>query len=77
MVVKNLGTLIAQTFPDMADVDSVSRSAILTPLNKTVDLINDMVLDAMPGDDIFLLSADRLREGMFMSNCMVLRVSCR
>lgn len=63
MNTKNLGELIRFVFPDLDDVQCVSRSAVLTPLNKTVETINDMVLDMMPSDDIILLSADRLREG--------------
>ena len=63
MTVANLHKLVDFVFPDLKDEKSVSRSAVLTPLNKTVDIINEMVLDKTPGDDIILFSADRLREG--------------
>ena len=54
-VVKNLAELVEKTFPDLAtnykNKKWLSERAILAPRNVTVNVINDMLLTRMPGQE--------------------------
>ena len=61
------GVIRARTVEDMIEqvyqaadgsISDFCNKAILTPLNKDVEYLNDMVLDAMPGDVLEYFSAD-------------------
>ncbi len=61
---KTLDDFIDEIFPDIAqnfnDAEYMFDRAILTPLNVTVDRLNQHILDKCPGDEVELLSADSM-----------------
>lgn len=58
----DIDALLAWVYPELeancTDPTWLAERAILTPLNATVDAINEQVTDAFPGEAVELLSAD-------------------
>ena len=54
--------MIEWAFGNMADLSSARSHAILTPRNADVELINDAILQRIPGELVTLSSADRVIE---------------
>jgi hypothetical protein len=54
--------MIKWVFGDMADLSSARSHAILTPRNADVELINDAILQRIPGELVTLSSADSVIE---------------
>ena len=55
---------IDEIYPDLQEnyqnADYMFDRAILTPLNKTVDQLNEMILNKCPGEEVEILSADKV-----------------
>lgn len=67
MVLDSLPDLIGFVFPDLTDEDAVSKSAILTPLKVHAYMVNEIILDFLPGNVVSRYSYDRHLEGASLS----------
>lgn len=79
MVVDTLPDLISFVFPDLADEESVAKSAILTPLKVNANMVNDIIIDGLPGSIVCLYSHDQCTDGAYPFDLMQVRVclECR
>lgn len=63
MVIDSLAELITFVFPDFADEDAVAKSAILSPLKVHAYMVNDLILDCLPGEIVSRYSFDQCIDG--------------
>ena len=71
MLVDSLPDLLAFVFPDFADEDAVATAAVLTPLKVNASMINDVIIDGLPGNAVFRYSFDQASEGAFLEGVSV------